>query len=203
MLRRHPKTGARHLDALCWGLVPAWAKDISGAARMINARAETLAEKPAYRAAFGKRRCIIPADGFYEWQVNGKAKQPFAVTMADAAPMPLAGLWEGFRAADGSIYRGFTIITVPATPRLAALHERMPAILPPSAWAAWLGEDPASPAELHALLQPLEGSALRVWPVAPRVGKVSEDDAALLQRDPLAMVAPALDDVPEPAQSSR
>lgn len=196
VLRRHPETGERHLDPLRWGLVPRWAKDARGAARMINARAETVAEKPAFRDAFRQRRCLVAADGFYEWQVKDKAKQPFAIAMADGAPMSLAGLWEGWRASDGSVLRSFTIITTEATPRLAPLHDRMPVILPPQAWDAWLGEVLAEPDELLALLRPLPGEHLRVWPVSPRVGKVAEDDAGLLERDPSAVVAAELDDVP-------
>ena len=196
VLRRHPETGARHLDALRWGLVPRWAKDASGAARMMNARAEGLTERPAFREAFVKRRCIVTTDGFYEWQALGRGKQPYAVAMADGAPMPLAGLWEGWRAPDGGILRTFTVITTAATPRLAAMHERMPVILPPEAWSPWLGEEAATPEELLGLLRPCPGEALRVWPVSPRVGKVSENDPGLLARDTLAVVPPELDDPP-------
>jgi putative SOS response-associated peptidase YedK len=163
---------------------------------MINARAEGLTERPAFREAFAKRRCLVTADGFYEWQAKGKARQPFAVAMADGAPMPLAGLWEGWRAPDGGVLRTCTIITTTANPRLAALHERMPVILPREAWDAWLGEDPADEAALLALLRPFPAEALRVWPVSSRVGRVSEDDPGLLARDPLAVVPPELDDPP-------
>jgi putative SOS response-associated peptidase YedK len=196
VLRRHPETGARHLDALRWGLVPHWAKDPSVGSRMINARSEGLTERPAFREAFRKRRCIVTADGFYEWQVSGKAKQPFAIAMADGAPMPLAGLWEGWRGPDGSVLRSFTIVTTAANPRLAAMHERMPVILPREAWSLWLGEEPASEDALLAALRPFPGEALRVWPVAARVGRVSENDAGLLTRDPLAVVPAELDDTP-------
>ncbi len=198
VLRRHPETGARHLDSLRWGLVPRWAKDASGAARMINARSETAAEKPAFRDAFAKRRCIAVADGFYEWQQHGPkgAKQPFAVAMADGAPMPLAALWEGWRAPDGTILRSFTILTTAAVPELAVLHDRMPVILPPESWAVWLGEAPTDEAALHALLQPYPRAGLAVWPVGARVGRVAEDDAGLIARDPLAVAPPGLDDTP-------
>ncbi len=199
VLRRHPETAARHLDALRWGLVPRWAKDASGAARMINARSETVADKPAFREAFRKRRAIAVADGFFEWQApaTGKgAKQPFAVAMADGAPMPLAALWEGWRAPDGSILRSFTILTTTATTELAPLHERMPVILPPEAWDAWLGDAPADEATLQAMLKPYPRQGLAVWPVGARVGRVAEDDAGLIERDPLAMPPPGLDDPP-------
>lgn len=197
VVRRHPETGARHLDALRWGLVPRWAKDASGGAKMMNARSESVAEKPAFREAFRKRRGIAVADGFYEWQVLGpKAKQPFAVAMADGAPMPLAALWEGWRAPDGTILRTFTILTTTAAPELAPLHERMPVILPPEAWDSWLGAGDADEAALLALLKPYPRQGLAVWPVGPRVGRVAEDDAGLLDRDPLAQPPPGLDDPP-------
>jgi len=197
VLRRHPETGARHLDALRWGLVPRWARDASGAARMINARCETVAEKPAFRDAYAKRRCIAVADGFYEWQAAGKGtKQPFAVAMADGAPMPLAALWEGWRVPDGSVLRSFTILTTDAVPELAVLHDRMPVILPPDSWAAWLGEAPADDAALRALMTPYPRRGLAVWPVGARVGKVAEDDAGLIERDPLALAPPGHDDPP-------
>lgn len=199
VVRRHPETGARHLDALRWGLVPRWAKDASGGARMINARSESVAGKPAFRDAFARRRGIAVADGFYEWQAppSGKgAKQPFAVAMADGAPMPLAALWEGWRAPDGAILRSFTILTTQAVPELSILHERMPVILPPEAWDAWLGAEDAGQEALHALLQAYPRRLLAVWPVGPRVGRVAENDAALLARDPLAQPPPGLDDAP-------
>lgn len=196
VVRRHPETGARHLDSLRWGLVPRWSKDANGGARMMNARSESAAEKPAFREAFRKRRCIVAADGFYEWQVNGRSKQPFAIAMADAAPMPLAGLWEGWRAPDGSILRTFTILTTEATPRLAPLHDRRPVILPRETWGDWLGERALDEDALHALLRAYPGEDLAVWPVSPRVGKVAENDAGLLARDRWAVVAAGLDDRP-------
>lgn len=197
VVRRHPETGARHLDALRWGLVPRWAKDASGGARMMNARSESVADKPAFREAFRKRRGIAVADGFYEWQVLGpRAKQPFAVAMADGAPMPLAALWEGWRAPDGTILRTFTILTTDAAPELSILHDRMPVILPPDAWDAWLGAEEADDAALLSLCRPYPRQGLAVWPVGPRVGRVAENDPGLLERDALAQPPPGLDDPP-------
>ena len=196
VVRRHPETGARHLDALRWGLVPRWAKDPSVGSRMINARGESLAEKPAFRDAYVKRRCIVTADGFYEWRAEGRAKQAFAVAMRDGAPMPLAGLWEGWRGPDGTILRSCTIVTTEATPRLRSVHERMPVILPPEAWPLWLGEAPAEQVAIQALIRPYPGEDLAVWPVDNRVGRVAENDRDLLRRDPLAVPPPELDDVP-------
>lgn len=194
VVRRHPETGARHLDSLRWGLVPHWARDASGAARMMNARGESVADKPAFRDAFAKRRCLVPMDGFYEWRTEGRAKQPFACALRSGEPMACAGLWEGWKQPDGEWLRTYSIITCAAAGRQALLHERMPVILPPGSWEAWLsGDDPAS------LLKPAEDALLAFWPVAARVGRVAEDDAALLDRDPLAVAPPGLDDPPPAA----
>ncbi|MCO6418410.1 SOS response-associated peptidase [Siccirubricoccus sp. KC 17139] len=195
-VRCHPETGARHLDPLRWGLVPRWAKDASGAARMINARAETLTEKPAFREAFARRRCLVTADGFYEWPQEGRTRQPFAVALRDGAPIAFAGLWEGWRAPDGSILRSCTIVTTAANAKLAALHPRMPVILPQAAWPLWLGESRATAQELQSLLRPCPAEVLLAWPVNLRVNKVSENDPGLLHRDPLALPLPGLDDPP-------
>lgn len=195
VVRRHPETGARHLDLLRWGLVPRWAKDASGGARMMNARAESIAEKPAFRDAFRKRRCLVPMDGFYEWRREGARKQPYAVAMADGSPMAAAGLWEGWQQPDGTWLRTFTIITTDANAKLAPVHERMPALLAREAFDAWL--DPASePEALQALLRPCPPEWLACWPVPARVGRVAENDAGLIARDPDARPPPGLDDRP-------
>lgn len=194
VVRRHPETGSRHLDVLRWGLVPRWAKDASGAARMINARGESVADRPAFRDAFHKRRCLVPMDGFYEWRTEGKAKHPFACALRSGEPMACAGLWEGWKQPDGEWLRTYTIITCAAAGRQVALHERMPVILPRDSWDAWLAGDQDT--ALLALLKPAEDSLLAFWPVAPRVGRVTENDARLLERDPLATAPPGLDDPP-------
>ena len=184
---RDPGTGERRLDLLRWGLVPRWAKDPAGAARLINARAETVATTPAFREAFRRRRCLVPADGFYEWQaVPGAArKQPYTVQLASGQPMAFAGLWEAWRdPASGEVLRTFAILTTDANPFLAPLHRRMPAILDRGTWRAWLGDDAAPPEHLLALLRPCPDEALHAWPVAPRVGNVREDDPGLMERQP-------------------
>ncbi|MBW8268881.1 SOS response-associated peptidase [Caldovatus aquaticus] len=200
VVRRHPETGARHLDALRWGLVPHWARDASLGARLINARAESLAEKPAFRDAFRKRRCLVPADAFYEWRQEGapgSPKRPYAVARADGAPMAFAGLWEGWRAPDGTVVRSYAIVTTAANAKLAALHARMPAILPPEAWPLWLGEEEApTEAALRALLRPFPDAGLAVWPVSPRVNRAGQNGAGLLARDASASPPPGLDDPP-------
>jgi putative SOS response-associated peptidase YedK len=194
VLRRNPQTGQRSLGILRWGLVPRWAKDAGGAAKLMNARADGVAEKPSFRDAFAKRRCLVPADGFYEWRQEGARKQPYAVALRDGALMALAGLWEGWQQPDGTWLRTFTIITTDANAKQALVHHRMPVILPPEAWPFWLGEEPASVPELLALLKPSPAEDLACWPVPARVGKFSENDAGLIERDPMANPPPELND---------
>ena len=185
VVRRHPETGERHLDVLQWGLVPYWSKDAKGGARLINARADGIAQKPSFREAFRRRRCLVPMDGFYEWHQGADGrKQPYAASLHDGTPMAAAGLWEGWKAEDGTWLRTYSIVTTDAAGRQALLHHRMPVLLPRPAWAAWLGERAADEEELLALLRPLDDALLAFQPVHPRIGKVGENDAALLERYP-------------------
>jgi len=140
VVRRHPETGERHLDLLMWGLRPFWTKQPMKVERPINARAETVARSPIFRGAFARRRTIVPADAFYEWCVVENGKQPYAIARQDGQPMAFAGLWEGYRWPDGKVTRSFAIITTEANAEMAELHDRMPAILEPEDWPAWLGE---------------------------------------------------------------
>ncbi|WP_203077048.1 SOS response-associated peptidase [Falsiroseomonas ponticola] len=196
VVRRHPE-GARHLDRLRWGLVPSWAKDTKDAARLMNARADGIAEKPSFRDAFRKRRCLVPMDGFYEWRkAEDDTKQAYAVALATGEPMAVAGLWEGWKQPDGTWLRTFTVITTEANEKQALVHHRMPVILPPEVWDAWLGAEPAEPEELLELLVPCPAEELAIWPVDNRVGKVAENDPRLLRRDPSAKPPPELDDAP-------
>jgi len=203
VLRRHPQTGVRHLDVLRWGLVPHWARDAPGAAKLINARSETVAEKPSFRDAFHKRRCIVPMDGFYEWAQNASLKQPFAVALRSGEPMAVAGLWEGWQQPDGTWLKTYSVITCAASDRQALLHQRMPVILPKETWAAWLGETPVDEHALERLLRPAEDALLAFWPIDPRIGRVAENDAALLTPSALELTGPwsALRD-PVPDQAS-
>ncbi len=194
VVRRHPQSGARHLDVLRWGLVPRWAKDAAGAARLMNARADGVATKPSFREAFRRRRCLIPMDGFYEWRAEGKAKQPYAVARRDGTPMACAGLWEGWQQPDGEWLRTYSIITTEAAGRQALVHDRMPVILERADWAEWLISEEEG--ALLALLRPAEDLHLAFWPVPARVGRVAENDAGLVARDPLAATSPGLDNVP-------
>ncbi|HZA78849.1 MAG TPA: SOS response-associated peptidase [Acidimicrobiales bacterium] len=181
--------GERRLDVLRWGLVPWWSKDARGAARMINARAETLATKPAFREAFEKRRCIIPADGFYEWQrLDGKTKQPYFIRRTDGDPMAFAGVGAVWRTPDDRRLRTCSIVTTKANDTVAALHDRMPVILPPSAWDAWL--DPASTdtTTLARLLVPAPAELVTAYRVSPAVNSVRNNGPEL--------IAEATDDPP-------
>ena len=184
VVRYNSKTRQRSLDLLRWGLVPLWAKDISFGVRCINARAESLARTPAFRDAFERRRCLVPADAFYEWQKRGGRTQPYAIVPAGAAGglFALAGLWERWRdPRDGSILRSFTIVTGEPNALLEPIHDRMPIILPKSAWPLWLGETEASSGELFGLLRPYPAETMRVYPIGSAVGNVRNDSPGLLE----------------------
>ena len=188
VVRFNPQTRTRALDLLRWGLVPLWAKDLSFGPKAINARGETVATNNIFRDAFERRRCLIPADGFYEWQKQASVAKPQPYAIMPAASDDLfafAGLWERWKnPADGSIVRSFTIVTGKANALCEPIHERMPVILPPDAWAVWLGETETNPAALLALLQPYPAERMRIYRIGPRVGNVRNDDPTLLE--PLA-----------------
>lgn len=174
--------GARSLDCYRWGLVPPWADDLKVGNRMINARAESLAEKPAYRRAFAKRRCIVPVDGFYEWQKVGgsgaKKKQPWYVHRPDGEPYAVAGLWEQWRGrlpGDGDqevVVRSLVIITGEPNDAMARIHDRMPVILPPESWEEWLSPENHDVAGLQRLLVPAPSSITAMHPVSTEVNNV-------------------------------
>jgi putative SOS response-associated peptidase YedK len=185
VVRYNPKTKTRSLDLLRWGLVPLWANDISFGVRCINARAESLSRTPAFRDAFERRRCLVPADAFYEWQKRGGKTQPYAIIPFEGGVFALAGLWERWRdPKHGSILRSFTIVTGAPNALCEPIHDRMPIILAKSDWSLWLGEDEASPAELFALLRPFPAELMRAYPIGPAVGNVKNDNPALL--DPIS-----------------
>lgn len=177
----------RRLDAFHWGLVPRWAKDPSIGSRMINARSEGITEKNAFKWAFRKRRCIVPADGFYEWRkIPGqKTKQPYFLSRADGEPLALAGLWEEWLGpdADGSQrMRSVTILTTGANELVADLHDRMPVILPPSAWATWLDREQEDEAALGRLLVPAPVPLLQMHPVSTDVNNARTTGSHLVER---------------------
>jgi putative SOS response-associated peptidase YedK len=189
VLRLNPQTGGRRFDLLTWGLVPNFSADLASARRPINARSETAATSGMFRDALMKRRCLVPADAFYEWTTEGKTKQAHAAARADGQPMALAGLWEGWRGADGTVLRTYTILTTRACAALAHLHERMAVVLEPADWPVWLGEQPGDP---KALLRSSD-AAFDVWKVGPRVGNVRNNDPSLLDpvSDPVSPQASA------------
>jgi putative SOS response-associated peptidase YedK len=170
----------QEFSELRWGLIPSWSKDASAAAKMINARCETVADKPAYRIAFKKRRCLVPADGFYEWQKVGVGKQPYNIGLKSDEPFAFAGLWESWRNAEGDEVRTCTIITT--TPNLVTerIHDRMPVILPLEARKRWL--DPGTSREtLLSLLVPFDAAQMTAYPISPRVGKPMFDDPEIIK----------------------
>ncbi|MGA3306634.1 MAG: SOS response-associated peptidase [Stellaceae bacterium] len=179
--RRAPK-GERTLQNLRWGLIPSWAKDAKFASSLINARAETLAEKPAFAAAFRKRRCLVLADGFYAWTGEDEAKQPYLIARRDGGAFAFAGLWERWTPkADGKespYVDSFTIVTTEANDFLRPLHPRMPVILPETHRAIWLDPD-ASPESLKPLLAPTAEDLLRYYPVSKRVNSARIDEPDL------------------------
>ena len=185
VIRRHPESGERRLGALRWGLVPGWTKDLKTARQPINARSETAATSGMFKGALTARRCIVPADAFYEWRTLPEGKQPYAVARHDGTPMAFAGLWEAWRDPAGEILRTFTILTTIANAAMRPLHERMTVILEPEDWPLWLGETPGDP---MALLRPAAEDVLRVWPVSRAVNNVRNNGAALLDPvdDPFA-----------------
>ena len=178
----NPET--RQVELYRWGLIPSWAKDPKIGNRMINARAETLADRPGFRAAFSRRRCLVLADGFYEWRSEGKKKgsgsQPYYFRLASGDPFAFAGLWEVWRSPEDELWHTCTLITCPADDKVAYVHERMPVILSkPEMWQ-WL--DPAAdPKELQALLDPYPSEQITMYPIQPLVNSPAIEQPQLIE----------------------
>lgn len=185
VIRQSPE-GKRVLQHLRWGLIPHWSKDPSLGAKLNNARGESVHERPAFKSAFAKRRCLVPVSGFYEWKAEGKTKQPYYFSSKSGVPLALAGLWESWRAPDGTIIRTVCIITSAANELMASVHDRMPVIIETADWARWLDAPPEAVADL---LRPYAGTDLQAWPVDRRVSRPAEDDERLLAALSLAPVA--------------
>jgi putative SOS response-associated peptidase YedK len=181
VVRFDPRAGERSLDVMRWGLVPFWAKDIKVGFANINAKAEGIEGKPAFREAFQRRRCLVPVDNFYEWKKTATGKQPYAIALANRGPMALAGLWENWRSPAGEWVRSFAIITTTPNELCAELHDRMPVILARDNWPVWLGEERASMPQLKAMLAPYPSEEMVAWPVSPRVGNVKNNDPSLIE----------------------
>lgn len=176
------KEGRRAIVPYRWGLIPAWSDDPKIASRTFNARAETVATSGMFRDAFRRRRCLVPVDGFYEWLREGKVRQPIHVHDPGDGPLALAGLWAGRRDPEsGEVLRTFTIVTTRPNAFMAGIHDRMPVVVPASAWATWLDPEPRDPGELRTLLQPSDHIALAAYPVSILVNNVRNDGAALLK----------------------
>jgi putative SOS response-associated peptidase YedK len=171
---------ARQLATVRWGLIPFWAKDESIGSKLINARAETVADKPAFRDSFAKRRCLVVADGFYEWQKQGSKKQPWRITLASGEPFGFAGLWADWKTPEGERMETCTIVTTEANSLVAPIHNRMPVILDPADHDRWLDGDRDTALDL---LTPFDPEAMTAYPVDPRVGNVRNDGPDLI--DPL------------------
>jgi putative SOS response-associated peptidase YedK len=178
---RDPESGERRLEPLRWGLIPFWAKDEKIAYLAINAMAETVATTRAFRDAFKSRRCLVPADAFYEWKKLDafRTKQPYRFAMKDGSPMAFAGLWDP--ASDEAV-KSFTIITTAPNALCAPIHNRMPVILDSVDFPAWLGETPTTPDTLQGLLRPFPAERMAAHEIGPRIGNVKNDDAALIER---------------------
>jgi len=181
--------GLRRLDPFRWGLVPGWAKDLSIGSRMINARAETVASKPAFRSSFAKRRCILPVDGFYEWKTCGpKKKQPYFIHRPDGEPYAFGGLWAQWRgvvAGEELAVRSSTIITGQPNEKMAQIHDRMPLILPREAWDEWLDPTVTDPARITRLLVPAPIELIEFHPVSTQVNSVRNNGAQLIEEVPI------------------
>ncbi len=181
--------GKRQFALMRWGLLPSWVKDPKAFSLLINARGETAAEKPAFRAAMTRRRCLIPADGFYEWKAAGARKQPYFIHARSGAPLVFAGLWETWTGPNGEEVDTAAIVTTAANRTLADIHDRMPVIVPPEAFDVWLGTaKPADNAEAKAdlaaaaaLIAPAPEDLLEAYPVSTDVNRVVNDHAKLLQ----------------------
>lgn len=172
-----PNTGEYKLDYYSWGLIPSWSKDPSIGNRLINARAETVAVKPAYRTSFRRRRCLILSDGFYEWKqdTNTKKKTPYYIHMKSGEPFGFAGLWDLWTSTDGSEIRSCSIITTTPNDLLEPIHNRMPVILPPDLYQTWLTVEEQKAEDLQALLSPYPASVLSVYPVSMFVNSPQND----------------------------
>jgi len=176
VIRQNPREPVRQISTMRWGLVPHWAKDASGAASTINARSETAAEKPAFRDPMRYRRCLIPADAFYEWKRNGASKQPYCFEVNDGEMFAFAGLWDGWKNAEGQWIKTCTILTTTPNAVTSAIHDRMPVILDRESYDLWLDPGITNVQVISELLKPYDAGMMRCHPVSGRVNQVGNDD---------------------------
>jgi putative SOS response-associated peptidase YedK len=180
-VRQSQEEGGRAFARMRWGLIPNWAKDAAIGAKMCNARAETVTEKPSFREPFKRRRCLIPADGFYEWQRQGGRKQPFLFRMKDGRPFAFAGLWDVWGDGEGEDVETCTILTTEANELLAPVHDRMPVILDASSYRLWLDPSVSKPDVLLPLLAPFPSERMATYPVSTLVNNVSNDAPSCIE----------------------
>ena len=181
--------GHRRGDLMTWGLIPPWSRDPREGAKMFNARSETVAEKPAFREAFARRRCLVPVDGFYEWRKRGQARDPFYFSAPDGHLLALAGLWERWEYPGGQVVESCSVLTCDANALMRRVHHRMPVVLPAAHHDRWLDPAATDLDALRALLRPADEAALRAWPVSTRVNASTQEGADLIDpvhRDPPA-----------------
>jgi putative SOS response-associated peptidase YedK len=176
-----PDSTGRIFKMLKWGLIPSWSKSEEFGHKLINARAETINEKPSFREAFQKRRCLIPTSGFYEWKKKGKEKQPYFIGLNDQEPFAFAGLWESWQQPDGPIIESTSIITTTPNPVVKEIHPRMPVILPPEAYALWLDRTVTRPEKLLPLLSAYPGEKMMTYPVSNYVNNPRNEDVKCLE----------------------
>jgi putative SOS response-associated peptidase YedK len=177
VIRQHPKEPRREFSLMRWGLIPSWARDMSGGARMINARSETAATTPAFRDPLQSRRCLIPADGFYEWQRTAPGKQPFCFEVNGGELFAFAGLWDRWKDPSGKWMKSCSILTTTANAVTVAVHNRMPVILDPADYDVWLDPGMTNVGAVSGLLKPFDPGQMRSYPVSSRVNNVTNDDA--------------------------
>ncbi len=182
---RMTESGKREFAHVLWGLIPSWAKDPSIANKLINARSEGVTEKPSFRNAFKRRRCLVPASGFYEWKKNGSSKEPWFITMESGDPFAIAGLWEIWNAPDGGQLETCTLLTTEPNELAAKLHNRMPVIIARDDYALWLGSGKEDHkeylAEVHHLMRPFPAEEMTAWPVGSKVGNPRNEGAELMK----------------------
>jgi putative SOS response-associated peptidase YedK len=176
VIRQNRKEPVRELSLIRWGLIPSWARDSSVAAKMINARSETASTKPAFRDALRSRRCLIPADGFYEWQRSAKSKQPFCFEVGDGQLFAFAGLWDRWKSPDGTWIKTCSILTTTPNAVTSTVHDRMPVILDPDSYDLWLDPGMNDLSEVSQLLKPCDARLMRSYPVSTRINHVANDD---------------------------
>jgi putative SOS response-associated peptidase YedK len=181
VIRQHPKEPIRQLSSMKWGLIPSWARDVSIASGTINAKSETAATKPAFRDPLKFRRCLIPADGFYEWQRRGSAKQPYCLEVSDGELFAFAGLWDGWKNAEGQWIKTCSILTTTPNAVTSAIHDRMPVILDPDSYDLWLDPGLTDAQVVSELLKPYDARLMRAYPVSTRINHVANDDVECSQ----------------------